>query len=68
MQSPAINQAMDILKLLRQVTEGQDEAPVKLAKIIKIIAEKMNADALPVMSRSMTAIWNCSRLTGSMPM
>ena len=45
MQSPAINQAMDILKLLRQVTEGQDEAPVKLAKIIKIIAEKMNADA-----------------------
>lgn len=45
MQSPAINQAMDILKLLRQVSEGQDEAPVKLAKIIKIIAEKMNADA-----------------------
>ena len=45
MQSPAINQAMDILKLLRQVTEGQDEAPVKLAKIIKIIAEKRYADA-----------------------
>lgn len=45
MQSPAINQAMDILKLLRQVTEGQDEVPVKLAKIIKIIAEKMNSDA-----------------------
>lgn len=45
MQSPAINQAMDILKLLRQVTEGPDEVPVKLAKIIKIIAEQMNADA-----------------------
>ena len=45
MQSPAINQAMDILKLLRQVTEGRDEAPIKLAKVIRIIAEKMNADA-----------------------
>ena len=45
MQSPAINQAMDILKLLRQVTEGQDEVPVKLAKITRIIAEKMEADA-----------------------
>lgn len=45
MQSPAINQAMDILKLLRQVTEGQDDVPVKLAKIIKIIAEEMKADA-----------------------
>ena len=45
MQSPAINQAMDILKLLRQVTEGQDEVPVKLSKITQIIAEKMNADA-----------------------
>ena len=33
MQSPAINQAMEILKLLRQVTEGQDEVPVKLSKI-----------------------------------
>lgn len=45
MQSPAINQAMDILKLLRQVTEGQDDVPVKLAKIIKIIATEMKADA-----------------------
>lgn len=38
MQSPAINQAMDILKLLRQVTESPDEVPVKLSKIIRIIA------------------------------
>ncbi len=45
MQSPAINQAMDILKLIRQVTEGQDDVPVKLAKIIRIIAEQMKADA-----------------------
>ena len=37
---------MDILKLLRQVTEGPDEVPVKLAKIIRIIAEEMNADAV----------------------
>lgn len=45
MQSPAINQAMDILKLLRQVTEGQDDVPVKLAKVIRIIAEQTGSDA-----------------------
>lgn len=45
MQSPAINQAMDILKLLRQVTEGPDDVPVKLAKIIRIVAEQTGSDA-----------------------
>ena len=45
MQSPAINQAMDILKLLRQVTESPDEVPVKLSKIIRIIAEQTSSDA-----------------------
>lgn len=45
MKSPAINQAMDILRLLRQITEGQDELPVKLDKIVAMIAGQMNADA-----------------------
>lgn len=45
MQSPAVNQAMDILRLLRQITEGQDSISSKLEQIVKIIAEKMNADA-----------------------
>ena len=45
MQSPAVNQAMDILRLLRQVTEGHDSISDKLEKIVKIIAEKMEADA-----------------------
>lgn len=48
MHSPAVNQAMDILKLLRQVTETHEEVPFKLAKIIRIIAEQMNADAAAV--------------------
>ena len=48
MQSPAINQAMDILKLLRQVTESPDEVPVKLSKIIRIIAEQTSSDAASV--------------------
>ena len=45
MQSPAVNQAMDILKLLRQITEGQDTIPVKLDKIITMIVREMQADA-----------------------
>ena len=48
MQSPAINQAMDILKLLRQVTESPDEVPVKLSKIIRIIAEQTSSVAASV--------------------
>lgn len=45
MQSPAVNQAMDILKLMRQVTEGNDPVQTKLEKIIALIAERMQADA-----------------------
>lgn len=45
MQSPAINQAMDILRLLRKITEGQDTISVKLDKIVTLIAEQMQADA-----------------------
>ena len=45
MQSPVVNQAMDILRLLRQVTEGQDSISEKLEKIVEIIAKKMGADA-----------------------
>lgn len=48
MQSPAVNQAMDILKQLRQVTEGQDEVSVKLSKIIRVIAEQTSSDAASV--------------------
>ena len=48
MQSPAVNQAMDILKQLRQVTEGQDEVSVKLSKIIRGIAEQTSSDAASV--------------------
>ncbi len=48
MQSPAVNQAMDILKQLRQVTEGQNEVAVKLSKIIRIIAEQTSSDAASV--------------------
>lgn len=45
MQSPAINKAMEILQQLRTITEGQDSLAIKLANIVKMIAEKMNADA-----------------------
>lgn len=44
MQSPAVNQAMDILKMLRQITGGQDPIQTKLEKIIALIAERMHAD------------------------
>lgn len=45
MQSPAINKAMEILKQLRLITEGQDSLAVKLDKIVKMIAVEMGADA-----------------------
>ena len=45
MQSPAINKAMDILRQLRTITEGQDTLPVKLENIVRLIAEQMSADA-----------------------
>lgn len=45
MKSPAITQAMGILRLLRQITEGPDAISVKLDKIISMIVEQMQADA-----------------------
>ncbi len=48
MQSPAINQAMDILKYLRVVTESQDSVSDKLSKIIRIIAEQTGSDAASI--------------------
>ena len=45
MKSPAINQAMDILRQLRHISEGPDTLPVKLDKIITMIVEQMQADA-----------------------
>ena len=45
MTSPAINQAMGILRLLRQITQVQDEISVRLDKIMGMIVEQMQADA-----------------------
>ncbi len=45
MQSPAMNQAMEILKLLRTITESNDSLDEKFKKIVTLIAEKMSADA-----------------------
>ena len=48
MASPVIHRTMDILKLLRQVTEGHDEISAKLSKIVKIIAEETSSAAASV--------------------
>ena len=45
MQSPAIKQALGILKNLRQITESTADVAQKLANILKTIAEAMQADA-----------------------
>ncbi len=45
MQSPAIRQALGILKKLRQITESSSDVAQKLADILKTIAETMQADA-----------------------
>ncbi len=45
MQSPAIKQALGILKQLRQITESSGDMAQKLANILKTIAEAMQADA-----------------------
>ena len=45
MKSPAINQAMDILRQLRHISEGPDTLPVKLDKIVTMIVGQMQADA-----------------------
>lgn len=45
MQSPAIDKAMEILKQLRKISEGEDSLAAKLDKIVRMIAEEMGADA-----------------------
>lgn len=45
MQSPAIKQALGILKKLRQITETTENVPQKLSDILKNIAEAVQADA-----------------------
>ena len=45
MQSPAVNQAMEVLREIRQITEGQAPVREKLEQIVALIAAKMSADA-----------------------
>lgn len=45
MQSPAIKQALGILKQLRQIMETPESVPDKLSRILQTIAAKMQADA-----------------------
>ena len=45
MQSPAVNQAMEILREMRQITGGQASVQEKLEQIVALIAFKMSADA-----------------------
>lgn len=46
MQSPAIKQALGILKKLRQITETSENVPQKLSDILKNIAAAVQADAV----------------------
>lgn len=41
MQSPAIKQALGILKQLRQIMETPESVPDKLSRILQTIAAKM---------------------------
>lgn len=45
MKSPAINQAMDILRELRRISESSEDIPVKLEKTVNMIVRHMEADA-----------------------
>ena len=45
MQSPAIKQALGILKKLRQMSENTDNVEHKLVEMLKIITEAMQAEA-----------------------
>ena len=45
MQSPSVNQAMEILREMRQTTGGQASVQEKLEQIVALIANKMSADA-----------------------
>lgn len=45
MKSPVVNKAMELLRQLRQITEGQDDVTAKLNKIIMMIVQQTDADA-----------------------
>ena len=45
MKSPAINQAMNILRELRAISEASHDIPEKMEKIVAMIAQQMGADA-----------------------
>ena len=45
MKSSAINRAMNILRLLRQITEADIPVSEKLDKIVSMIVAEMKADA-----------------------
>ena len=45
MKSPAVNQAMEILREMRQITGGNYPIQEKLEQIVALIARKMSADA-----------------------
>lgn len=45
MKSPAINQAMNILRELRTISEATQTIPDKMHKIVAMIAQQMEADA-----------------------
>ena len=45
MKSKALNQAMEILKQIRLVIEGQDIVSVKLNKVMSIVSDNLEADA-----------------------
>ncbi len=45
MNSPALNQAMNILNLLRTTIDGREEVELKLGRMIKTIAAEIKSDA-----------------------
>ena len=45
MKSPAINQAMNILRELRSISEASNDIPEKMEKIVAMIVQQMEADA-----------------------
>ena len=55
MQSPAIKQALGILKQLRQIMETPESVPDKLSRILQTIAAKMRP---PVTWALTTIIWS----------
>lgn len=65
MRSPAVNQTMEILKLLRAITESSDSLDEKFKNIVRLIAEKMSADAsscyVAVDGKSLRLFASCGR-------